>query len=110
MGTGRRLSERTPHTDKMNSILGEVEKGTNLKHVEVNDKAAPVIEADVKIKPNPFKQVEAELNQPHELKHVDEVKDKSAPLIEPDVQIKANGHNDLMSEIRRASQENVKVN
>ena len=92
----------------MNSVLGDVEKGRVLKHIEVTDKAAPVIDPTVKIKENPFKQVASELNVPHELKHVAEMKDKSAPFIDESVQIKANGHSDLMSEIvRRASSEIV---
>merc|ERR1711907_71535 len=89
------------------SVLSEVEKGAHLKHVEVNDKAAPVIE-NITLKENPFKKVASDLNQPHELKHVEDIKDTSAPVIDAGVHIKENGHNELMSEIvRRASQEVV---
>jgi len=87
----------------MNSVLSEVTTGANLKHVETADKAAPVIDANVQIKANPFKQVAAELSQPHELKHVEpqDTIDKSAPVIESNVQIKENKHGDLLSEIKR---------
>lgn len=84
----------------MQSVLSEIENGANLKHVDVIDKAAPMIE-NVTIKENPFKQVANEIAKPHELKHVTDVNDKSAPYIEADVHIKPNAHNDVMSELQR---------
>lgn len=82
----------------MNPVLGSIEKGASLKHVEVNDRAAPVIEP-IQLKENPFKKVASDLNLPHELKHIADINDKSAPVIEPDIQIKENGHAAVMSEI-----------
>lgn len=88
----------------MQSILGEVEKGTDLKHVEVNDKAAPVIE-NITLKENPFKKVATDLTEPHELKHVDQINDKSAPLIDSDAHIKPNHRNELMTELKKRTSE-----
>jgi len=88
----------------METVLNDVTKGANLKHVEVNDKAAPMIE-NITLKENPFKKVTSELEQGRELKHVDQVNDKSAPYIEKDVQIKANGRDQLLSEIQKRKTE-----
>ena len=101
-----RAAKRSPFCRTSHPEPGSHLGMTRSQHVEVNDKAAPMIDPEVKIKENPFKQVASDLTQPHELKHVEEIKDKSAPFIDPEVQIKENGHNNLMSEIvRRASTE-----
>ena len=64
-----------------------------------------MIDPEVRVKENPFKQVVPDLTKPHELKHVEEVKDASAPFIDQEVHIKANGHSNLMGEIVRRGSE-----
>ena len=80
------------------SSVADIASGAPLKAVETVDKSAPVIDKDVKIGENPFKQVASELVRPHELKPAQTV-DKSAPVIDQAVKIGTNGRSALMSEI-----------
>jgi hypothetical protein len=83
----------------MDALKSEIAKGAELKHVETDDKAAPKIEADVKIGENKHGDLLSEVTKGAELKHV-ETDDKSAPKIDADVKVGENKHGDLMSEIQ----------
>jgi len=90
-----------------NKILEEISKEHQLKHVETVDKAAPLIDKDVKIGKNPLPDVLEALKSadPATLRHAETV-DKSAPHIEKDTHIGQNPRAAVFSEIqKRASQE-----
>ena len=91
------------------SVLSEVTHAPELKHVEVADRSAPMIEADVKLKPSPMPQLTKELTGSNvQLKHV-ETADHSAPVIDSNVTLKKSSMPALVDEIKRkASQDGGK--
>jgi hypothetical protein len=78
-------------TGDQKGLLEEVEKegSSHLKHVEdIKDKSAPVIE-NVKVKKIDRKEILKEVEQPHNLRDVDDfVRDRSAPVIDPEAKVK----------------------
>merc|ERR1719453_2277883 len=80
-------------------VLSEVAKTPELKHVEMADRSAPLIEADVKLKPSPMSELTKQLTSTQlELKHV-ETADHSAPKVEADVRVQPSPMVALQKEI-----------
>ncbi|KOO32111.1 hypothetical protein Ctob_005541 [Chrysochromulina tobinii] len=94
-------------------IHGAVVQG--LKHVDVEDRSAPVIESDVQLKHSPMTKLKKELTgATPELKHVGSAADdRSAPRVEAGVRVKPSPMLALSGEIerggnkRRASKEAI---
>lgn len=94
-------------------IHGAVVQG--LKHVDVEDRSAPVIESDVQLKHSPMTKLKKELTgATPELKHVGgAADDRSAPRVEAGVRVKPSPMLALSGEIeregnkRRASKEAI---
>ena len=82
-------------------IQGAVVQG--LKHVDVEDRSAPVIESDVQLKHSPMTKLKKELTgATPELKHVGRAADdRSAPRVEADVRVKPSPMLALSDEIKR---------
>jgi len=84
---------------EQSSLLQEIEKGKDLKHVSsTSDKSAPVIEKDVHVKEAPQKKVFEEIKTEHQLKHV-ETADKSQPVIDQSVKIHENPMKAVFAEL-----------
>ena len=88
----------------MEKLAPEIQKEHQLKHVDVQDKSAPVIESDVHIKKVDREPFLNEVAKGAELKHVDIAHDKSAPIIEPDVHLKTIDREGLLKEIESMGQ------
>mmetsp|Transcript_37388 Transcript_37388/g.93929 ORF Transcript_37388/g.93929 Transcript_37388/m.93929 type:complete len:92 (-) Transcript_37388:63-338(-) len=86
------------------AILAAVTEKHELQHVETVDKAAPKIEADVKVGKSPMPDLLKEVTKPHELQHVETV-DKAAPKIEADVHVGKSARPQLFAEIEQAKKE-----
>jgi len=61
---------------------------STLKPTETRDTSKPVIESDVHIFQNEHKALLAEIEQEHDLNHVNTEHDASVPVIDSDIQIK----------------------
>jgi hypothetical protein len=61
---------------------------SQLKHTQTRDSSFPVIEKDVHIFENQHKSLLAEIEQQHDLSHVETTHDASIPFIDKDIHIK----------------------
>jgi len=85
-------SQQTPSIENVNTFEPRFKERelksakSHLKHAEIHDTSAPLIEKDVHIQENHHKDLFVEIQQPHDLKHT-ETHDKSAPVIDSDIHL-----------------------
>jgi len=83
-----------------NEVVSSVHEPKNLKKVDTNDKSAPVIDSDVKIKKIDRQGLLDEVASEHHLKPQETV-DKSAPVIDPGVHVKKVDRQSLLTSIEK---------
>lgn len=90
-------------TAPMDKIAADIEKGKELKHVETQDKSAPKIESDVKIKKVDRGGFLQEVEKGKDLKHAETV-DKSAPQLDPNVHVKKIDRGEFLQEVEKGKE------
>jgi len=97
VNTPKASSETTPDSPG-SQVREQIKTGSKLVHAETDDKSAPVIDPEVKIKKVDRSGLLSEVEKPHELKKT-EVDDKSSPAMP--APLKVGDHTGLLEEVSK---------